>query len=122
MSVSVIEVKTPKIPNTTDLYGVNADTFQLPKGVILQRLNIPMLNAKNVSISICKNMPIASMYPVRKCEAAQEFSWSRLWCNTSKLLPETPQNTLLQLELDTKGLTSSIPDVDIPEEARTKFQ
>ena len=29
---------------------------------------------------------------------------------------------LLQLELDTKGLTSSIPDVDIPKEARMKFQ
>ena len=35
MSVSNIEVKTPKIPNTTNLYELNADTFQLPEGIIL---------------------------------------------------------------------------------------
>ena len=65
--------QTPKIPNTTNLYEVNADTFQLPKGIILldifhrvkhktpQHHNIPILNAKNVPCSIGKNMPIASM-------------------------------------------------------------
>ena len=31
MSVSIIEVKTPKLTNTTNLYGMNVDTFQLPK-------------------------------------------------------------------------------------------
>ena len=53
MSVSIIEVKTSKIPNTTNLYELNADTFQLPEGIILfdilhrvdhktpQHLNIP---------------------------------------------------------------------------------
>ena len=35
MSVSIIEVKTPKYSNTTNLYEVNADTFQLPEGIIL---------------------------------------------------------------------------------------
>ena len=35
ISVSIIEVKTPKISNTTNLYQVSADTFQLPEGIIL---------------------------------------------------------------------------------------
>ena len=42
--------------------------------------------------------------------------------DTSKLLPKIPLNTSLQLELDTKALASSIPDADIPEEARMKLQ
>ena len=67
-------------------------------------------------------MPIASIHPVGKCEEAQEVSWSWLWCDTSNLLPQKLQNTSLQLELDTKGLVSSIPDVDIPKEAKTKLQ
>ena len=66
MSVSTIEVKTPKIPNTTNPYELNADTFQLPEGVILldilhrvdqktpQHLNIPILNAKNIPSNIGK--------------------------------------------------------------------
>ena len=40
---------------------------------------------------------------------------------TSNLFPQILQNTNLQLEPDTKGLTSSIPDADIPEVARTKL-
>ena len=35
MSVSISEVKTHKIPNTTNMCEVSADTFHLPKGVIL---------------------------------------------------------------------------------------
>ena len=66
MSVSIIEVKTLKIPNTTNLYELNVDTFQLPEGIILldilhrvdnktpQHLNIPILNAKNVPCNIGK--------------------------------------------------------------------
>ena len=134
MSVSIIEVKTPKICNTTNLYEASADTLQPPKNIILlgilhrvnhktpQHLNIPILNANNVPYSIGKNMPIAFMYPARKCEEVQEVSWSRLWCDTSKLLPQILQNTTLQLEPDTKSLASSIPDVDIAEEAKTKLQ
>ena len=102
-SVPIIEVKTPKISNTTYLYEVSLDTFQLPEGVIQldilhrvdhktpQHLNIPVLNANNVSCSIGKNMPTASMHPARKCEEVQEISWSRLQCDTSKLLPQIPQ-------------------------------
>ena len=133
MLMSIIEVKTPKISNTSYLYEVSADTFQLQVGIVLldilhrvdhktpQHLNILFLIVNNVSCSIGKNMPIASMYPVRRCEEVQEVTWSRLWCDTSKLLPQILQNTKLQLELDTKGLASSIPDVDIAEETRRKL-
>ena len=66
MSVSIIEVKTPDIPDTTNLYELNADTFQLPEGVILldilhrvnhktpQHLNIPILNAKMPHVVLAK--------------------------------------------------------------------
>ena len=62
------------------------------------------------------------MHPVGKCEEAQEVSWSMVQCDTSKLLPQIPQNTGLQLQLYTKGLASYIPDVNIAEEASTKHQ
>ena len=35
ISVSIVEVKTPKIADSTKLYELNTDTFQLPEGVIL---------------------------------------------------------------------------------------
>ena len=66
MSVSTVEVKTPKITDSTNLYKLNADTFQLPEGIIpldaLQRvshktpqyLSIPILNAKNIPFGISK--------------------------------------------------------------------
>ena len=62
------------------------------------------------------------MHPAGKCEEAQEVSWSRLQCDTSKLLPQIPQHTSLQLEPDNKSLAISIPDVNIPKEARTKLK
>ena len=80
VSICIIEVKTPKLTNTTNLYKMNADTFQLPEGVILldvlhrvnhktpQQLNIPVLNTNNVPCSICMNTPIASMHLAGKCE------------------------------------------------------
>ena len=86
MSVSIIEVKTPKIPNTTNLYKVCADTFQLPEGIILldilhrvdhktlQHMNIPILNAKQIPCNIDRNMPIASLNPVGKSKEAQKVS------------------------------------------------
>ena len=89
VSVSIIEIKTLKLTNTTNLYKMNAVTAQLPEGMILldvlhrvnhktpQYLNIPVLN-NNVSFNIVKNMPIASMHPVGKCEEVQEVSWSSL--------------------------------------------
>ena len=134
MSVSIIEVKTPKTADSTNLYKLNADKFQLPEGVIPldilhrvdhktpQALSIPVLNAKNVLCSIRKNMLIMSIHPAGKCDEVQEISWSRLRCEASKLLPKIPQNTSLQLEPDTKSSVSSIPDAEIPKEARTKLQ
>ena len=104
VAVSVIEVKTLKLTNTTHLYKMNSVTAQLPEGVILldvlqrvnhktlQHLNILGLN-NNVSCSIGKNMPIASMHPAERCKEVQEVSWNRLWCNTSELPPQIPHNT-----------------------------
>ena len=128
MSVSIIEVKTPKISNTTNLYELNADTFQLPEGIILldilhrvdhktpQHLDIPILNVKNVQCSIGKNIPIASMCPVGEVQwgLGDQLDQAPVW----QLLLKTPQNTSLQLELDIKVLASSIPDADISEEAK----
>ena len=62
------------------------------------------------------------MHPVGNFEEVQEVSWRRPQCDISKLLPQILQNTNLQLEPDSKGLASSIQDVDIPDEARTKLQ
>ena len=113
---------------------MSADTFQLPEGIILlnvlhrvnlktpQHLNVLVLNINNVSCSIGKNMPIASMHPVGKCEEVQEVSWSSLLCDTSKVLPQIPQDTSFQLEPDTNGLARSIPNMDIPRDAKTKLQ
>ena len=41
--------------------------------------------------------------------------------NTAKLLPEMPYSTNLQLEPDTNHSSRSIPDVEIPDEARDKL-
>ena len=34
MSVSVVEIKMLKVPDTNNLYELNFDMFQLPEGVI----------------------------------------------------------------------------------------
>ena len=134
VSVSTIEVKTLKLTNTINLYKMNAVTAQLPEGMILldalyrvdhktlQHLNILVLNTNNISWSIGKNMPITSMHHAGRCEEVQEVSWNNLQCNTPKLLPKTLHNTRLQLEPDSKSLSRSIPDTDIPEEARMKLR
>ena len=133
VSVSIIEVKTPKLTNTTNLYIMNSVTFQLPEGIILldvlnkvdhktlQHLNIPVLNSNNVSC-IGNNTPIVSMHPVGRCEEVQEVSWNSLQCNTPRILPQIPHKTRLQLEPNYKSLARSIPDVEFPEEARTKLR
>ena len=56
MSVSIIEVKTPKISNTTNLYEVSADTFQLPEGIIL----LDILHRSTTG-------PLAPEHPHPKC-------------------------------------------------------
>ena len=80
VSVSIIEVKSLKLTNTTNLYKKKVVTAQLPGGMILldilhrvdhktlQHLNVPVLNINNVSCSIGKNMPVASMHPAGRYE------------------------------------------------------
>ena len=94
MSVSIVEVKTPKLTDSTNLYELNADIFQLPEGIIPldvlhrvyhktpQYLSIPILNAKNILCDTSKNTLIASTHPSGKCIEVQEISWGRLWCDT----------------------------------------
>ena len=132
VSVSIIEVKTPKWTITTNLYEINADTFQLPEGIILldvlhrvdhktpQHLNIPVLNTNNVPWSIGKNTPFTTIHPVGKCEEAKEVSWNNFQCDTSKVLPQILQNTSLQLETDSNGIASSNPDVGHSEGGQDK--
>ena len=78
VTISIIEVKTPKLTNTSNLYIMNADTFQLSEGIILldvlhkvghktlQLLNVLILNANNVHCNIGRNRPIVSMHPAGK--------------------------------------------------------
>ena len=122
------------IDNLRCKYILVHSTAQLPVGMILldilhmvnhkilQYLNITVLNTNNVSCSIGKNKPVASMHPVGMCEEVQEVSWNNLHCNTSKLLPQILHNTRFQLEPDSKSLSRSFPDTDIPEEARMKLR
>ena len=98
------------------------DILHMVNHKTLQHLNILVLNTNNVSCSIGKNIPIASVHPVGRCEEVQEVNWNSLQCNTSKLLPQIQHNTRLQLEPDSKSLSRSIPDADISEEARTKLR
>ena len=134
MSISVIAIKTPTLHNTNYLYELNFNKFELPESVVPldvvprvdhktpQSINIPILNVNNSSCSIFKGSSIATLTPAGKCEKVQEVSWSRLQCDTEKLLPMLPQSTSLHLEPDPKSLSRLIPDTDIPEEARVKLQ
>ena len=89
MSVSIIEVRTPKIMDSTNLYKLNADTFQLLEGInplkvlymvdhiISQYISILTLMPKNDLCGISKNMQITTMHPAGKCNEVQEISWSK---------------------------------------------
>ena len=67
ISISAVEMKMSAVPDTTNLYELNFDTFQLPVGVIpldiLHRidhktpktLNIPIMNTNNTTCSLTKN-------------------------------------------------------------------
>ena len=134
VSSLVIEGKILKLTNTTNLYKMSAVTAQFSEGMILldvlhrvdhktlQYINIPILNTNNVSCNTGKNMPMASMHPAGMCKEVQEVSWDNLQYDTSKLLPQILHNTRLQLEPDSKCLSRSISDVDLPEEARMKLR
>ena len=52
----------------------------------------------------------------------QEVGWTKLQGNAAKVLPEMPNNANLQLEPDANHSSRSIPDVDIPDEARDRLK
>ena len=135
MSISVVGVKVLEVPDINNLYELNLILFQLPKGVIpldvLHRidhktpknLTIPILNTNNTTCSLTKNSPIATLVSAGFCEQVQEIRWTTLQDNTiAKLLPKIPANTNLQLEPDMNNSSKSIPDAEIPVEARDKLK
>ena len=85
MSVSEVEIKMPMVPNTNNLYQLNFDMFQLSEGVIpldvLHRmdhktpktLNVPKMNSNNTTCSLTKNLPIATLASMGRCEELQEL-------------------------------------------------
>ena len=80
------------------------------------------MNTNNATCSLTKNSPIATLIPVARWEEIQEVSWTKLQDNTAELLRSLPNNTNLQLEPDTNNSPRSIPDADIPDEAREKLK
>ena len=79
MSISVLEIKMPEVPDTNNLYELNFDTFQLPEGVIplciLHRidhktpktLNIPIMNTTSTTCGLTKTSQIARLAPEGRC-------------------------------------------------------
>ena len=107
VSISIVEIKTPRLQNTNNLYELNLDTFQLPEGIIPldvphrndhetpQKLSVPILNINNRFCSVPKNSPIPTLAPAGKCKEVQEVSWSRLQFDTTKVLLKIPEKTLI---------------------------
>ena len=87
-SISVIEVRTPEIPDSSNIYELHFSTFQLPEGVVsldmlhcidhkmARILKVPILNTNNIISSLGKNSPIATLVPAEKCEQFQDVKWS----------------------------------------------
>ena len=75
MSISIVEIKTPRVSDTSNLFELNFDMSQLPEGVIpldvlhgvdhkpSKTLNIPIMNTNNTTFSLTKNSPIATLAP-----------------------------------------------------------
>ena len=88
-SISVIAVKTPKVPDTNILYEVDSE-FQLPEGIIPldvlhkvdhkmpRELNIHRLNISSNSLSTNKNTLIGTLTPATKVENICSINWSTL--------------------------------------------
>ena len=58
-----------------------------------------------------------------KCEQVQEIRWTTLQDDaTPKLLPKIPHNTNLLLDPETNNPSKSIPNAEIPNEARDKLK
>ena len=79
-SISVIEIRTPEIPDPNNIYELDFNTFQLPKGNIPldimhciehkmpRTLKVCILNTRNTISSLAKNSPILALVPAGKCE------------------------------------------------------
>ena len=88
-SISVLAVKTPKIPDTEALYKVNCK-FQLLEEIIpldilhrvdhkiLRELNIHILNTGNNSTSLGKNTLIGTFTRSERIESICNIDWSTL--------------------------------------------
>ena len=87
-----------------------------------QNLNIPILNTNSSFCGISRSSPLETLALAGKCEEIQDVIWNQVQCSNTKLLPEIPVGTSLQLESDTKSPLRSIPDADILEEARVQLQ
>ena len=86
-SVSVIEIRTPEFPDSNNIYELDFNTFQLLEEIIPldvmhhidhkmpRTLKVPILNTNNTICSLAKNLPIATLVPVGKCEQIQEIKW-----------------------------------------------
>ena len=104
-------------------------------------LKISVLNTNNTSCSLAKNSPIATLIPAGKCKQVWEIKWPILqntkWSailevsqdpqmkellKKAQLLPEITSTTNLQLEPDMPNTTRSIPDADVPQEARNRLK
>ena len=89
-SISVIEVRTPEIPDSNNIYDLDFSTFQLPEGVILldvmhhvdhkmpRTLKVLILSTNNTISMLVKNSPIVALVPAGKCGQVQEIKWSVL--------------------------------------------
>ena len=110
MSVSIIGVKTPTVPDTNNLYELDFDAFQLPERIItldvLHRinhrtpecLNIPILNTNLPSRSI----PDADILDeVRnKLKEPLNIKYTNIMSQTAKDIGRT---NLIELDLPTEG-------------------
>ena len=134
MSVCIFEVESPKIPNTTHLYEINVDTFQLPEGIILldilqrvdhktpQHLNIPMVNAKMFHVILAKTCPLHLCTLQESARKLKRSAGAGSGVTPLSYFPKYCKIPVYNWNQDTKSLASSIPDADIPKEARTKLQ
>ena len=143
-SISVIELKNPKMLDTIILYGVNSK-FQLQKGImpldvlhrvdhkIPREMNIQILNTSSNSMPINKITVIGTLTPATKVANIDSINWSTLDDARTKgakqivdlpetkelvkqLLPVIPPGINLQLEADTKDRHETVThNADIPE-------
>ena len=89
-SMSVLEIRTPEIPDSNNIYELDFNTFQLSEGIIsldimhhmdhkmLRTLKVLILNTNNTISSLAKNSLIVTLVPAGKCEQLEEIKWSVL--------------------------------------------